>query len=142
MSQENMEILRRAFEVFSRDGPAGVISGGFWSPEIVWDASRSGIPGHGVYRGHDEVRSYFEDDWFQAFPFEEWEVEIEQLIDNGDQVIAMSRQRGRGATAGVASELELALVFDLRDGQIVRVETYLDRMKALEAAGLSDPASN
>jgi ketosteroid isomerase-like protein len=138
MSQENVEIVRRAFEVFSREGPAGVISRGFWSPEIVWDASRSGLPGHGVYRGYDEATSYFEDDWFQAFPLEEWEVVVEELIDNGDQVIAMSRQRGRGATAGVAAELELAVICDLRDGLIVRIETYLDRAKALEAAGLRE----
>jgi ketosteroid isomerase-like protein len=138
MSQENVEIVRRSFEVFNRGGAEAVISGGFWSPELVWDASPSGIPGLGVYRGYDEVRSFFEDDWFQAFPFEEWEIEVDELIDNGDQVIAMSRQRGRGATSGVGAELELAQIATLRDGEIVRIESYLDREKALEAAGVRE----
>ncbi len=138
MSQENVEIIRRGFEVFNREGPVGVIKGGFWSPEIVYDLSPSGIAGLGVYRGQDDVRSFFEDDWFQAFPFEEWEVVVEQLIDNGDQVIVMSRQRGRGATSGAAAELELAQICMLRDGKVVHVVTYLDRKKALAAVGLSD----
>jgi ketosteroid isomerase-like protein len=88
--------------------------------------------------GHDEVRSFFADDWFQAFPFEEWQVELDELIDNGDQVIAMSRQRGRGATSGVGAELEQAHIFTLRNGATVHVESYLDRTKALKAAGLSE----
>src|SRR4051812_44533587 len=138
MSQENVEIVRRSFEAFNRGGVDAVISGGFWSEEIVWDASPSGIPGMGIYRGTDEIRSFFEEDWFQAFPFEEWEVAVEELIDSGGQVIAMSRQRGRGATSGVGAELELAQIVTLRDGAIVHIVVYLDRAKALEAAGLSE----
>jgi ketosteroid isomerase-like protein len=138
MSEENVEIVRRGFEAFNQGGPDAVISGGIWSPEIVWDTTPSGIPGLGVYRGYDEVRSAFEDNWFTAFPFEEWKIEAEELIDHGDQVIAMSRQRGRGAGSGAAAELEQAHIFTLRDGQVVRIETYPERGKALEAAGLSE----
>jgi ketosteroid isomerase-like protein len=50
----------------------------------------------------------------------------------------MSRQRGRGASSGVAAELELANIFTLRDGEIVRLELYRDRGEALEAAGLGE----
>jgi uncharacterized protein len=138
MSEENVEMVRRAFETFNRSGPEAVISEGLWSPELVWDFRRSGIPGLGVYRGYDEVRSFFADDWFQAFPFEEWEVELNELIDNGDKVIAIARQRGRGATSGVGVELEQAHIFMLRDGKVVRAESYLDREKALEAGGLRE----
>ena len=71
MSQENVEIVRRAFETFNRGGPEAVISEGFWSPELVWDFPGAAFPGLGVYRGYDEVRSFFADDWFQAFRFQE-----------------------------------------------------------------------
>jgi uncharacterized protein len=136
MSDENVEIVRRAIEEFNRGGPRGVWRAGLWSPEIVWDTSPSGIPGLGVYRGYDEVRSAFEDLWFTTFPFEEWEIVIEELIDHGDQVIAMTRQRGRGASSGAAAELQQAHVTTLRDGKVVRFDSYLDRETALEA-GLS-----
>jgi ketosteroid isomerase-like protein len=138
MSQENVEIVRRYFDVFNQGGVEAVISGGFWSPEVVWDTTASGIPGIGVFRGYDEIRSFFEDDWFQTFPFEEWEIEVEELIDLGDKVLVISRQRGRGVTSGVGAELEQAHIVTLRDGQVVRAESYLDRAKARKAAGLRE----
>jgi ketosteroid isomerase-like protein len=138
MSQENVKLVRRAYEVFNQGGPEAMISAGMWSPEIVFDFSPSGIPGLGVYHGNDEVRAFFDEDWFGAFPFEEWEVVLDELIDHGDQVIAMHHQRGRGASSGVATQLEQGMIYTLRGGQIVRVEIYGDQQTALEAAGLSD----
>jgi ketosteroid isomerase-like protein len=139
MSQENVELVRRGYELFNSGGPGAVIGEGIWSPEIVFDFSMSGIAGLDVYRGQDQIRAFFEEDWFGSFPFEEWEVEVDELIDHGNQVIAMSRQRGRGASSEVvAAELELAQICTLRGGEVVRVETYLDRKKALEAVGLSE----
>jgi hypothetical protein len=41
------------------------------------------------------------------------------------------RLRGRGASSGAVAELELAQVATLRDAQIVRIDNYLDRAKAL-----------
>jgi ketosteroid isomerase-like protein len=136
MSRENVEIVRRAIEGFNRRGVESLISGGFYSPEIVFDPSSAGIPGAGVYHGLDEVRAFFEEDWFGAFPFEAWELDVEELIDHGDQVIGMARQRGRGASSGVAAELEFVNIQTLRDGEIVRLDLYGDREKALQAAGL------
>ena len=138
MSQKNVEIVRRVTEAFNQDGVDAAIGSGLWSPEVVFDFSGSGIPGLGVYRGYDEIREFFKEDWFGVFPFEEWELEDEELVDHGDRVIAMSRQRGRGASSGVATEVEFASIATLRDGEIVRVEFYLDREKALEAAGLRE----
>jgi ketosteroid isomerase-like protein len=138
MSQENVELARRATESFDRHGVEAVSSSGFWSPEVVFGFTPTDIPGLGVYRGYDEIRAFFEEDWFGAFPFEEWGVEIEELIDHGDQVIAMSRQRGRGGSSGAAAELEFVTINTLRDGEIVLVEFYLDRERALKAAGLSE----
>jgi ketosteroid isomerase-like protein len=138
MSRENVETIRRAYELFNRGGPEAVISAGLWSPEIVWDFSPSEIPGLGVYRGHDEVRAFFEEDWFGAFPFEEWEVVLDELVDHGDQVIGVHHQRGLGASSGVATELEQAIIYTLRDGQIVRAEIYGDPQQALEAVGLRE----
>jgi ketosteroid isomerase-like protein len=138
MSEENVEIVRRSFEVFNRDGIAALFSGGIFSSELLMDGSRTGIPGVGAYRGHDEVITFFEEDWFAAFPFAEWEIVVDDLVDHGDRVVSRSRQRGRGSSSGAAAELELANVHTLRDGQIVRIEVYRDRKQALEAAGLSE----
>ena len=46
----------------------------------------------------------------------------------------------RGKSSGVELELEAAVLIDLRDGRIVRVQGYMDRAAALGAAGLADQA--
>jgi ketosteroid isomerase-like protein len=138
MSEENVEVVRRSFELFNEVGADAFASSDIWSPEWVLDASGTGIPGVGVYRGNDEIAAFFKEDWFGTFPFEEWEVRIKDLVDHGDRVIGISSQQGRGASSGVAASLELANVFTVRDGQIVRVELYRDRNEALQAARLSE----
>ncbi len=134
MSQENVEIVRRAFEAFNRGGVEAVP----WSPEFVWDASPTGIPGLGVYRGPDEIKAFFEEDWFEVFPFEGWELEAEELIDHGGQVIVKCCQRGRGAGSGAAVEIHFAQVYAFRNGQPVRATNYMTYDEALEAAGLRE----
>jgi ketosteroid isomerase-like protein len=138
MSEENVELVRRGYELFNAGGPQALIAAGMWSREIVYDFSPSEIPGLGVYRGYDEVRAFFKEDWFAAFPFDEWEVVLDKLIDHGDQVIAVHHQRGLGASSGVVAELEQAIIFTLRDGKVLRAEIYGDPEQALNAAGLSE----
>jgi ketosteroid isomerase-like protein len=138
MSRENVELVRRLFEEFNRGGPAAVVRGGFLSAEVVFDASRADLPGIETIRGPDEVRAFFEEDWFEVFPFEEWEIQIEEPIDRGDQVIVISRQQGRGASSGAAAVLELGNIFSIRNGEIVRIQVYGRPGEALEAAGLSE----
>jgi len=137
MSQENVEVFRRAFEEFTRGGWEPLF-GTIWAPEIVWDMSPAGIPGLGVYHGFDELRSFF-DDWFSTFPFDDWEQELDDVIDCGDDVVvALTRQRGRGSASGVSVELEYAQVTTFREGKIVRSVVYTDRDQALKVAGLAE----
>jgi hypothetical protein len=118
MSEENVEVVRRATEEFSRGGTDAVVDT-FWVPEIFWDMTPTRIPGFGVYSGHDEVRA-------------------EELFDCGDTGVSILRQRGRGSSSGAEVSVEFAQVFTLRAGKIVRIDNYLDRPEALEAAGLSE----
>ena len=138
MSEENVELIHRGVAAFNSGGFEAV-DGVFWSDDIVWDTTPAGIPGLGIYRGRAEVRKFFEEDWFGAFPFDEWELTAEEVLDCGDdRVVSLIRQHGRGATSGAGVEMEFAQVITLRDGKVVQVDTYLDREKALSAAGLSE----
>ena len=85
------------------------------------------------------LRGAFFEDWFSTFPFDEWEQDLDDVIECGDQaVVALTRQRGRGSASGANVELEYAQVVNFREGKIVRVVVYTDREQALEAAGLSE----
>jgi ketosteroid isomerase-like protein len=35
-------------------------------------------------------------------------------------------------------ETDTAVIYDVRDGRVVRIQGYMDRAKALEAAGLRE----
>jgi ketosteroid isomerase-like protein len=53
-------------------------------------------------------------------------------------VLVLSRQTATGKQSGVPIEHEFGDVFTLRDGKVVRFESYWNRADALEAAGLSE----
>jgi hypothetical protein len=56
----------------------------------------------------------------------------------GKRVIFTSRQKGRGASSGAATALELGNIFTVRNREIVRMEIYQRPEEALEAVGLSE----
>jgi ketosteroid isomerase-like protein len=61
------------------------------------------------------------------------------LIDAGnDSVVAFFHQSATGRGSGVPVEQEYAVIYELQDGQLVRMRLYIDRAEALEAAGLSE----
>ena len=129
MSRENVEVVRGSFEAFNRGGIPAVVSGGFWSPEIVFDPTPTGMPGIGVYRGYDEIAAFFEEDWFATFPFEEWGIEVDDLVDDcvlllaQDLVRALEEDEGDAelvGSVGVGGDA-LALGLDhLFDGDVGR----------------------
>lgn len=51
-------------------------------------------------------------------------------------VHGVGRSTGRGRFSGVDADWQLAIVYTIRDGRILRGEDYFDRAEALEAVGL------
>jgi ketosteroid isomerase-like protein len=45
---------------------------------------------------------------------------------------------GRGQASGIDVRSSLTSIYDIRDGQVIRIEFYFDHAKALEAAGLRE----
>jgi ketosteroid isomerase-like protein len=75
-------------------------------------------------------------DWLE--PWESYRVEVEDLIEAGDEIVVLVRDYGR--RVGVTQEISVvgAAVWTVRDGKVARVAFYLNRSEALEAAGLSE----
>ena len=138
MSEENVEIVRRVYEAAVRRDAATVMA--LYDPEVELDTSRlgvAGIPGGvgDVYHGHDGLRYLFRE-WHEAWG--KIEYDYEELIDAGEQVIAVVTRHARGRASGIEVERPFALLWTLREGKVVRVVWFLTREEALEAAGLSD----
>ena len=70
--------------------------------------------------------------------FEPPSLELEEIIDVGDEIITVALCRTRGSRSGVAVSQRNATVATIRDGLIQREAIYLDRAAALEAVGLSE----
>jgi ketosteroid isomerase-like protein len=56
--------------------------------------------------------------------------------------VARTDWGGRGRASGIDLRSSLSAVFDIRDGQIIRIEFYFDHANALEAAGGGEIASD
>jgi ketosteroid isomerase-like protein len=81
-------------------------------------------------RGHDGVAAAFRD-WFEAF--EEFTMEPEDFIAQGDRVLVPMRQRARGKGSGLEVEERFFQVFTVREGKVFRFEEYSEEAGARKA---------
>ena len=90
--------------------------------------------GAGVAHGHRGMEQFFRD-WLGTWT--DYEIATRELIDAGDSVVIVFRQRGTGREGGVEIERDFFGVYDLNAAKVVRYRQYESREEALEAAGLS-----
>jgi ketosteroid isomerase-like protein len=88
-----------------------------------------------VFHGHDGYLRLWRY-WLDAFEDIRWDPE--EILDLGDRVLVTTQQRGRGSGSGVSVGEAVFQLFTFRRGLVVRQEDFLDRSKALEAAGLRE----
>jgi len=135
MSQENVETIRRMYERWLRDD-ASLFDTFDQEIELHPDPSADWVGVNDIYRGHDGVRSYMAQ-VYEAF--EDYRPEVEDLLDAGDKVITLAIEHGRGRRSGARVEARrTAHVWTMRANKAIRLDLYLDRAEALEAAGLRE----
>jgi ketosteroid isomerase-like protein len=129
MSQENLELLRRAYEHVAKTGE---LLAETMTPDVVWDTTTVSSVGLNLKRcvGFDEANRWLAE-WTEAF--ENWTLEVEEVVDAGDQVVAVVRQHAKAKHGGPEVESRFAQLWTFRDGLIARMEMYADRAKAVEA---------
>jgi hypothetical protein len=129
MSRENVEIVRRWVGAFEHDTDT---FRELMHPTIEWapfEANHTVF--HGV-EGAEEVRTGWLDAWA------EHQIEIEEIIDAGDDVVVVMHLVGRGKGSGIEIDVRLYPHIKLRDGKAVYVFEHQDRAEALKAAGLAE----
>jgi uncharacterized protein len=136
MSEENVEIVRRYWELFNAGGVEA-------ATEQLADAFDAAIEFHedaafpegGVYRGMEAIVQYIKQ--FQEL-MPGHRIEVEEIREVEDSVVAFVHEQATGSQSGVGVELRPAFVYRFRTGKVVRVDAYLDRQRALEAVGLKE----
>jgi ketosteroid isomerase-like protein len=145
MSEENVEVVRRGFDILNkgvRHGDPGAafdrsLAEGLIVSTLVWrDGRRAGLAGVGDFVGREGcvefTRTFTED-------FEGYEIEVEQVIDAGnDRVVLIARPRAADKGSRVSVEMRTGAVVRLAGRHILRVDVFAESDDALRAAGLRE----
>ena len=130
MSRENVETVRQVYAAFNR---AGEPPWELFTPDAEFDATA--IPGLGVIRGREQSLAALGD---YAAAFEDWRIEPEELLDAGDQVVAVVRDGGRMKGTGDTIFNRFTHVWTFRENRVARWKTFTDHAQALEEVRLHE----
>ena len=130
MSQENVEIVRRAYAALAEQGVDAVLA--FTDPDCEATTPPSLASEPDTYRGHEGVRR-----WFASFgdAMEGVALVGQEFTAVGHRVVVDTTLSARGRATGIETEQRAFLVFTLRDGLVTRLEAFPEQGQALEAAG-------
>jgi ketosteroid isomerase-like protein len=124
----NLEIVERAHEALNRGDLDALVA--LCDEEFRLDMSDR-IFNPAVYEGHEGIRQFY------AEVLDVWEVyvwEPEQLIEAGEDVVALLRSTGRGRESGAEVERQTAIVWSVREGRLTGLRFYRNRGEALKPA--------
>ncbi len=135
MSQENVELARRTWELWSKGADNEVVRQ--LAPDVEWHHQIGlGTPLEGIYRGPEEVlelSAAFRD------AFDVAGIELEDVRDlSSSEVLVLGHLHLKGRGSGAAVTTPFGAVTEIRDGLAVRQRFWSDKGKALEAVGLSE----
>jgi ketosteroid isomerase-like protein len=126
---EAVELVKRLMDAFHRrdiDGFVEVTTVDFeWLP--VFAARVEGD----VYRGRAGIEQFLrelDETWAEFLPLPE------EYRDLGEQVLGLGRLRTLGRASGAPADSPWGGLYDLRDGKVSRIRTYLDHGEASRAA--------
>ena len=128
MSQENVELTRRAFQAFNERDIDAVLAG--LHDEVEAFPRLAAV--EGGYRGHDGVRRW----WAQLLGvFPDFQAEILEVRDLGEFILVALHLRGRGSGSDTPVDATVWHVNQFRDGKVIRWRVYTSESEALEAVG-------
>ena len=129
MSQENLEIVRRAYAA-----PALLVDAPHVASDAEFDFSDV-YPDQPVLRGMEAMRVFQGvGPWRGSIRFEPeryWEIDAER-------VLALVRVSATGHGSGAPVDIRVAHEFTLRNGLIVRFKVHSDPARALKGVGLEE----
>ncbi len=133
MPRENVDMVRRRVDAYNRGDVEAVVTDFASDCEYVPSGALPG--GRDVYRGPEGYTRFI--GWLRD-EFEDARLDLNDVIDVGDRVLASVTIRGRGRQSGAATSWDLWEVWTIRDGRVVRGQAFTGKTEALAAAGLRE----
>jgi ketosteroid isomerase-like protein len=128
MSEENVEIVRRAYDALDGRDWEALFSD--TRPEFRMETQLQGS-----YRGREAVQAFLED---QDDSFGSWSTEPQEFFDTKDQVAVIVKVTAKPKGSSAAIEIKNGHLWTLQGGAILSLTTFPKPGEALEAAGLSE----
>ena len=136
MSEQNVQAARGLYEAFNR-GDLDTFERGL-SSNILWNEAENSLYSKGnPYRSFTDIRD-------QVFAptksdFDDFRVDLEQLLDAGDFVIGTGRYRAKNRETGrdLTAQFCHLLHFDVT-GTLDRVQEYTDTLQEAEVTGRAE----
>ena len=134
MSEENVEIAKRANAALNRGDFAGI--GEVFAADAVLQDLQNAPDQPVTVEGVQAIRQTLN---LWAAAFDELRVDIEEYIDVPNAVICAAHWQGQGKTSGISIDVNQFDLYEFREGRVIRaILGFRSRSEALEAAGLSD----
>ena len=127
---ENEQLLRQGYDAWNRGDWQAMEE--LLAPEFEVDATDR-VLNPDSYRGIEGFRRMAAE---LAEIWDMWEIEPLQFIEQGDLTFVAHQVRARGKGSGVEVEQTYWSVWSVNDGKAVRLALFVDRDRALAAAGL------
>jgi ketosteroid isomerase-like protein len=131
MSRESPDVVRAMYDAFNRGDPDAILE--LADPAV--SVEDHGVIDGATYEGREGVLRFLA---FQAEAFSAQSVELEELIETGDEIVAVIRLRGEGPLSRIPLEGRFTHVWQIAGGMVRRLRVYATKQEALEAAGLRD----
>ena len=129
MSQENVEVVQRLIAALNARDVDQYLA--LCTPDVEYVSPAAPI--EGVARGEEGIRAYFS---AIAEATTSFRIAVEQLQTlDGDRVLALTRI-AVVSRRGVSGDQPSASLYYFAGATVRRIEAFLDRAEALEAAGL------
>jgi ketosteroid isomerase-like protein len=132
MSGENVEVVRRGFEAWTRRDLPALMT--FYGSDAEVDWSRSRGPFKGVYRGRRGLEEFWNVLWST---WAESRIETHRIMETGSEVVVLNTAHFRGRD-GIEVSARTALVFTVENGLITCLRLFDEQDEALEAVGLRE----
>jgi ketosteroid isomerase-like protein len=133
MSQENVEIVHAVIDARNRDIEEWLT---FFHP-AAQTSDRLTVAGMGTEEQDLDVLRREVKQWHEIF--DDFHIEVVELVDLDELVLAEIRFHGRGRASGADVVVSQVDLYRVREGLITELRAgYRSRGEALEAAGLSE----
>jgi ketosteroid isomerase-like protein len=133
MSQANVELQHRAVDAFNRRDLDAYLA--LQDSAVEFTPYERAVEGLGPYRGHDGVRTWWENS-FETFP--DLALELHDVRGHGDKTLVCGRLHGTGVGSGASFEQTAWLAVEWREKRVVWWYAFQNEADALEAAGLAE----